>query len=60
VAALLMKPSLGRILSVMKWIIGFLLTVAIFLSSYAVFKTTRLESATKPQVHLIASAAAAR
>jgi hypothetical protein len=35
------ETVLEDVLSVMKWIIGFLLTVALFLSSYAVFKTTR-------------------
>lgn len=55
-----MRPYWGRILSVMKWIVGFLLAVGLLLSSYAVYKTKRLELAAKPQVHLIASVTAAR
>jgi hypothetical protein len=40
----------------MKWLVGFLVMVALLLSGYAVYKATRLESATKPQIHPIASA----
>jgi hypothetical protein len=40
----------------MKWLVGFLVMVALLLSGYAVYKTRRLESATKPQIHPIASA----
>jgi hypothetical protein len=41
---------------IMKWLFGFLLMVALLLSGYAVYKARRLESATKPQIHPIASA----
>lgn len=45
---------------IMKWIVGLLLAGALLLSSYAVYKTKRLESETRPQIQLIASAAVAR
>jgi hypothetical protein len=38
------------------WLVGFLVMVALLLSGYAVYKARRLESATKPQIHPIASA----
>jgi len=40
----------------MKWVIGIVAMVALLLSGYAVYRTRRIEAASKPQVHLIAEA----
>jgi hypothetical protein len=39
----------------MKWLVGFLVMVGLLLSGYAMYKARRLELATKPQIHPIAS-----
>ncbi|HEY7333549.1 MAG TPA: hypothetical protein VH639_01605 [Bryobacteraceae bacterium] len=39
----------------MKWVIVALLSTAVALSGYALFKANRLERAAKPRVHLIAA-----
>jgi hypothetical protein len=39
----------------MKWLVVALSTIALLLSVYAVYKTARIEAATKPRMRLIAA-----
>jgi len=41
----------------MKWILVLLITTAILLSGYAVYKAQRIEAQSKPRVRLIAAKA---
>jgi hypothetical protein len=40
----------------MKWLIAALAIIALLLSTYAVYKTKRIEATTKPRIRLIAVA----
>jgi len=39
----------------MKWLIAALAAIALLFSAYTVYKTKRLEAATKPRIRLIAA-----
>jgi hypothetical protein len=51
------RPALSGYNRGMKWLVGFLLLVALGLSGYAVYKTKKLEADSKPKLRPIMAVA---